>query len=68
MNVLATKTGLGAARNYKTGQVITGFPEWTAERKKCQVRGWSMGGDEDASKESIADTIKFLNESQKTNQ
>ena len=54
-------SGLGVARNYKTGESISGFPAWDKAFADCNGRGFTYGGDRNARKEAVKDVIQFIN-------
>lgn len=60
VDVLASNSGLGAARNFKTGAVVNGWNEWNAARKECKTTGHAVSGDAAVRSEAVKDVLAFL--------
>lgn len=52
--------GLGEARNYKTGEAINGFAEWTKQHHACNSRGYAVEGNAAARSDAIKEVISFI--------
>jgi len=52
--------GLGEARNYKTGEAINGFAEWTKQHHACNSRGYAVEGNAAARTDAIKEVIAFI--------
>ncbi len=60
VDVLAATSGLGAARNFKTGVVVNGWNEWNVARKECKTTGHAVSGDASVRAEAVKDALAFL--------
>jgi dienelactone hydrolase len=52
--------GLGEARDYKTGQSITGFAEWNKAFAACNSRGFTVGANNSAREQAVKAVIAFV--------
>lgn len=52
--------GLGEARNYKTGEPINGFAEWSKQQRECNGRGYAVEGNATARNDAIKEVIIFV--------
>ena len=52
--------GLGEARDYKTGAVISGFGDWNKAFASCNSRGFTVAANSSAKEQAVKDVIEFI--------
>lgn len=53
-------SGLGEARDYKTGVIINGWSEWNKAFTACNSRGFTVAANSNAKEQAVKDVIEFV--------